>query len=75
MEELAITLLKIGKKLCGLRLKEGYKSVDEFTKEHGLSRMSYWRMERGKTNLTIESLMKVLVVHHITIEEFFAKID
>lgn len=65
-------LKKIGEKLKRLRIKKKFKSYESFAVEFGLSRMQYWRMEEGKTNVTIRSLIKVLNIHKITIEEFFS---
>lgn len=56
-----------------LRVKNGYKSYESFALENDLSRMQYWRIEKGKTNLTIKSLKRILDIHGITVEEFFRK--
>ena len=70
--ELLNTLLKrVGKKLRDLRKKKGYTSHESFAFDHDLPRMQYWRLEKGKTNITFKSLMKVLTIHKLTIEEFF----
>jgi transcriptional regulator with XRE-family HTH domain len=68
-----IILLEIGKKLRELRIIKGYKSYESFAFDHDLPRMQYWRIENGKTNITIKSLMKVLSIHKLTIQEFFSK--
>lgn len=62
---------EIGDKLKHLRLKNGYSSYENFAVEHDLSRMQYWRIEKGLTNLTIRSLVKILNIHKITLEDFF----
>ncbi|HXB42057.1 MAG TPA: helix-turn-helix transcriptional regulator [Bacteroidia bacterium] len=62
---------EIGIKLKDLRLKNGYSSYENFAVEHDLSRMQYWRIEKGLTNLTIRSLIKILNIHKITVEDFF----
>lgn len=66
-------LKKIGDKLARLRLKKGYKSYESFAVEYGLSRMQYWRIEKGKTNITLRSLIVILNIHKITLQEFFAE--
>jgi transcriptional regulator with XRE-family HTH domain len=66
-------LKKIGSKLTQLRIKNGHGSYETFATEHNLSRMQYWRMEKGKTNLTMKSLLRILKIHNISIEEFFRK--
>lgn len=62
---------EIGDKLKHLRLKNGYSSYENFAVEHELSRMQYWRIEKGLTNLTIRSLVKILNIHRVTLEDFF----
>jgi transcriptional regulator with XRE-family HTH domain len=62
---------EIGDKLKHLRLKSGYSSYENFAVEHDLSRMQYWRIEKGLTNLTIRSLVKILNIHKVTLEDFF----
>lgn len=64
-------LLNIGERLRQLRIKKGYKSYEAFAIDNEISRMQYWRMEGGKSNMTINSLQKILDIHGITIEEFF----
>lgn len=73
MEKHHIILLSIGTKLAQLRKKSGYKSYESFAVENNLSRMQYWRIEKGKTNLTIKSLMRILDIHGVTIDDFFNK--
>jgi transcriptional regulator with XRE-family HTH domain len=73
MDKQSIILVNIGNKLTQLRKKNGHKSYESFAIENNLSRMQYWRIEKGKTNLTIKSLTRILDIHGITIEEFFSK--
>jgi transcriptional regulator with XRE-family HTH domain len=61
----------IGRKLLELRLKKGYKSHADFAKDHALPRIQYWRMEKGKSNVTLRSLCRVLAAHDLSIEELF----
>lgn len=68
------TLELIGKKLLDLRRKKGYTSHAEFASDFGLPRIQYWRMEKGKANVTLKSLGKVLHIHGLTLEEFFMQI-
>ena len=65
-------LEEIGRRIKALRIKKGYKSAEIFAYEHGLNRVSYWRMEKG-CNLTFTSLLRLLDIHGITLEEFFLK--
>lgn len=73
MEDYSVVLINIGSKLMQLRIKDGHKSYESFALENNLSRMQYWRIEKGKTNLTIKSLTRILDIHNITVEEFFKK--
>lgn len=56
-----------------LRIKNGHTSYESFALENDLSRMQYWRIEKGRTNLTVKSLKRILDIHKITIDEFFRK--
>ena len=66
--------LSIGQKIKRLRIEMGYSSAEIFAYEHGLNRVSYWRMEKGN-NITLNSLLKIIDIHKITLKEFFADID
>lgn len=68
------TLESVGKKLIELRIQKGYKSHETFALDHDLPRVQYWRLEKGKVNFTFKTLMKVLMIHKITVEEFFVLI-
>ncbi len=66
-------LLKaIGERLKEVRVQNGYTSYEDFALEHGLGRMQYWRMEKG-VNLTMKSLIRVLTIHEMSLQEFFSK--
>lgn len=66
-------LLKIGERLRDLRKKAGYKSYENFAFDNEINRVQYGRMEKG-SNMTISSLLKVLEIHKITLEDFFSGI-
>jgi transcriptional regulator with XRE-family HTH domain len=61
----------IGRRVRELRIKKGYTSAENFAYDHDLPRVHYWRIERGKVNITIKSLHRILSIHKITIEDFF----
>jgi transcriptional regulator with XRE-family HTH domain len=65
-------ILKIANRLKKLRISKGYTSYENFALDHDLPRMQYWRMERG-ANFRIESLLKILEIYNLTLEEFFSK--
>lgn len=64
-------LIDIGERLKKLRIKKGYSSYESFAIENNLSRMQYWRIEKGLTNITIRSLVRILEIHGLSIEDFF----
>lgn len=67
-------LQKVGIKLKALRIKAKYKSAETFAFDNELNRVQYWRMEKG-ANFTLQSLIKVLDIHKLTLEEFFKDIE
>jgi len=66
-------LQKIGNGLKRLRIKNGYGSYEDFAIKNNLSRMQYWRIEKGKTNLTFRSLYVILQIHKISLKDFFSE--
>ena len=70
-KEFQFSLVLIGNKLIELRKKKGYSSHEDFAYDYDLPRVQYWRIEKGKANLTIKSLYRLLAIHKLSIEEFF----
>ena len=68
------SMLKIARKLESIRKERGYTSYENFAVEFGISRMQYWRMEKG-TNFQFESLLKILEAHEMSLAEFFMDFD
>ena len=68
------TLQEIGQKLTQLRKDKGYSSHENFAFDYNLPRVQYWRMEKGKANLTIKTLRNLLTIHQLTVEDFFCMI-
>lgn len=64
-------LKKIGDKLRELRIQKGYSSYETFAFDNDLPRMQYWRIEKGETNVTIKSLLKILNIHNTSLKDFF----
>ena len=62
---------RVGLKLMELRKKKGYTSHEDFAFDHDIPRVQYWRIEKGKANLTLRSLIRLLSIHKMTVEEFF----
>lgn len=64
---------EIGAKLRKLRKeKAGYSSHEDFALDKKLARVQYFRFERGQNNFTIDSLLELLHIHQISLEEFFS---
>jgi transcriptional regulator with XRE-family HTH domain len=63
-------LIKIGAKLIELRKLKGYTNHETFALDYDIPRVQYWRLEHGKTNLTLKSLLKILALHKLNFEEF-----
>jgi len=61
---------KIGKEVKKLRIKAGYKSYEVFSWDNKISRIQYWKMEKG-TNCTLKSLKRILDIHNMRIDKFF----
>jgi transcriptional regulator with XRE-family HTH domain len=67
-------LAAIGSRLAAMRENKGYSTIKEFTAKFDLPEVQYWRMEKGKANLTMKSLIKVLSIHKVSLEDFFCMI-
>lgn len=67
-------IMRIADKLERMRKEKGFTSYENFAIEFGISRMQYWRMEKG-TNFTFESLLKILDAHKMSLGEFFKDIE
>ena len=67
-------LLKIAQKIKQMRLDKGYTSYETFAWENEINRVQYWRIEKG-SNITLNSLMKVLDIHKMTLKDFFEDIE
>lgn len=65
-------LIEIGLRLKKLREDKGFSSYERFAIEYDLSRMHYWKIEKGLANITIRTLLNILNIHNIKIEEFFS---
>jgi hypothetical protein len=63
-------VVAISKKLKKMRLEKGFTSYENFAWDNELPRVQYWRMESG-VNFRMETLLKVLDVHKISLEDFF----
>jgi len=62
---------EIGDRLKELRIKAGYTSYVDFAIQNDIQPKQYWRLEAGETNFTIKSLLRILDIHSISLEDFF----
>jgi transcriptional regulator with XRE-family HTH domain len=46
-------------------------SYENFANDYDLPRMQFWRIEKGKVNLTVKSLLKILTIHNTSLADFF----
>ena len=65
------TLERIGSRLTELRKQKGYSSHEDFAYDYDLPRVQYWRIEKGKANVTIKSLYRILAIHKLSVDDFF----
>jgi transcriptional regulator with XRE-family HTH domain len=63
---------RIADKIKRLRIEKGYTSYENFAYEHDLSRVQYWRMEKG-VNFTITYFLRILEIHKLSLNEFFSE--
>lgn len=64
----------IGATLAELRVKKGHSTIKEFAEVYDLPEIQYWRIERGKANITLKSLVRILAIHNISLQDFFCLI-
>ncbi len=69
-KNIELKISQISEKLKEIRLSKGYSSYETFAFENELNRVQYWRIESGK-NITLKTLIKILEIHKISLEEFF----
>ncbi len=63
-------ILQIAEKIKALRKEKGFTSYETFAFEYDINRVQYWRIEKGN-NITLKTLIKVLAIHNLTLNEFF----
>jgi transcriptional regulator with XRE-family HTH domain len=74
-KSLDIVMEQIGLALAQLRLAKGYDSIKDFAAQFGLPMIQYWRIEKGKANVTLKSLYKLLAIHSLSLPQFFCYMD
>jgi hypothetical protein len=66
-----ILLTRIGCGLTRLREGKGYDTIKQFAADHQLPFIQYWRIEKGKANITLKTLLVLLTIHGISLDDFF----
>jgi transcriptional regulator with XRE-family HTH domain len=64
-------LADIGSCLAELRVKKGYHTIKAFAERYDLPEIQYWRIEKGKANITLKSLSRILHIHRLSLHDFF----
>lgn len=63
-------LLAISERIKKLRIEKGFTSYEQFAFEYKLPRSGYGNHEKGR-NITLKSLLRILDIHGISLEDFF----
>ena len=69
-KEIDSKISQIAEKIKLLRKEKGFTSYETFAFEYEINRVQYWRIEKGN-NITLKTLIKVLAIHNLTLNEFF----
>ena len=73
-KKIVARIQKIADKLRKMRIEKGFTSYEHFAWDNEIGRQQYWRIEKGR-NFTMQTLLKILDIHKITLEEFFKGMD
>ena len=68
-------LAAVGDRLAELRIEKGFTTIKEFTEHYDLPEIQYWRIEKGKANITLKSLSRILEIHRLRVHDFFCFMD
>jgi transcriptional regulator with XRE-family HTH domain len=63
----------ISNRLKEIRKEKGYSNYEHIAFELGMSRSAYWRLENG-ANFNLKTLIKVLRLLNVSLEDFFKEI-
>jgi transcriptional regulator with XRE-family HTH domain len=69
-QQIEIKTAQIAEKIKSLRIEKGFTSHESFAYEYEFNRSYYWRVEKGQ-NITLKTLLRVLAIHELSLEEFF----
>ena len=62
---------EIGEHIKTLRIEAGYTSYVDFAIKNDMQPKQYWKLEAGQANFTIRTILRILEIHNMTLEEFF----
>lgn len=62
---------RIAEKIKQLRIERGYTSYRNFADDHDIEPKQYWKLEEGKVDFRISSLLRILEIHDLSLEDFF----
>ena len=68
--QIEIKTAQIAEKIKALRIEKGFTNHETFAYEYEFNRAYYWRVEKGQ-NITIKTLLRILAIHELSLEEFF----
>ncbi len=64
-------LKAIGERIKELRIQAGYTSHEDFANAYNIQPKQIWRLESGKYDLKVSTLLRLLDIHKITLGDFF----
>jgi transcriptional regulator with XRE-family HTH domain len=71
-----VLIKKIGERMVELRNLEGYKNYENYAYDKGINRSQYGKYEKGRIDIRISSLIKVILSYkEMTVEKFFKGIE
>ena len=65
-------LAQLGNRIKELRKEKGFSNYEFFAYEHKIGRSQYGQYEKGM-DMRFTSLLRLLEIHNISLQEFFAK--
>jgi transcriptional regulator with XRE-family HTH domain len=74
-DEFEVFLQKVGARMRQLRIEKGYTNYEHFAYDHNIGRAQYGKYEKGRDDLRLSSLYRVLSEMGISFEDFFAPIS
>jgi hypothetical protein len=67
-------LILAGLRLAQLRIDKGHPTIKEFAQTYELPEIQYWRIEKGRANITLKTLIRILAIHNLSIHDFFCMV-